>query len=123
MELLHQTLLYLQSAERTLVVMENYYTHHLLAKQLKILTDDEINVLLTDRINNLDAIHRTNVKKALTELQNVERGSWCLCHVYDKNGENKTITTNCGYIAFKDRKVVLFYTNYLTDTLHISLEG
>ena len=49
----------------------------------------------------------------------MNRGSWFLVQAYDpptEDSESATVAENTGYIVFKDRKTVVFYTNDLANT-------
>ena len=67
----------------------------------------------TVRLNLVDGDNRVNIKEAQGKLKDSERGHWALCEVY--NAE-KVVAQNCGYIVFKDKNIVTFYTNALADT-------
>ena len=61
----------------------------------------------------------------MNKLNAMERGSWILVGVLDedkltetagKKTKKKVFVPNCGYITFKDSKVVIFYSNDLAGT-------
>lgn len=92
LQIAHQTQ---PSPQRTgrLLVTDNFYTRHLLAKQIQQLTDNEVNLLGTVRFNNIDSLKSKNVKDAVETLKRkyVPRGHWYLCQAVnlDKNGSNE----------------------------------
>lgn len=63
------------------MVMDNFYTHHFLARQLSILCDGECKVLGTVRISNVDGINRPARQEATESLCHAEKGKWCLVRV------------------------------------------
>ena len=127
---------------------DNYYTRHTLAKQLKEFTDEETHMIGTCKMNIIDSANKENVQQAVRIIaKNNTRNDWILVRAYDglekvipvtgkrsreKNKKHneinkKTVAPNCGYILWKDRKVVVFYTNDLSGTptndfLHIAKE-
>ena len=85
----------------------------------------------------MDSTNLENVRNAVKEMSknNVKRNSWILVRAYDKpvksnhRGKNsrklnklanqnakKVVSPNSGYIVWKDRKVVIIYTNDLLKT-------
>lgn len=105
----------------SLYVTDNFYTCHVLTKTLLILTDGEAYMLCTVIINTVDGINRVSVKKVISMLENLERGSWVLVEVLDKVTRTSPVNIRaerCGYIAFKDRK----WSFFIQMTWHIRLE-
>ena len=98
---------------KRLVVMDNYYTRHFLAEQTKIFSDGEISILGTVKLLNTDGRNKAVIEIAKSEIKDAERGSWRLTQVFNKDG---SVAQNAGYIVFKDRAVVVFYTNDLAST-------
>ena len=47
------------------IVMDNFYTRHTLATILKKLSDNDIFVIGTVRMNNVDGVNRKKTKKQL----------------------------------------------------------
>lgn len=82
-QLAHQSKLYRYSKGR-LVVTDKFYTRHVLASELKRLTDGDFQMLGTVRLNLVDSIKRKNRKDAQEEIKTVPRVSWVLCQVYEK---------------------------------------
>ena len=105
---------------KRLIVTDNFYTRHVLAKQKEILSDGEIKMIGTIKFNNIDGLNRKLVKLAIDKVQDSERGTWVLVQALDKVIKKKKEVTvaskNAGYIIFKDRVVVTFYTNDLAST-------
>ncbi len=119
LQMAHQTKLFKDANERRTLVMDNFYTRHVLARQLKILSDEDIRIIGTVRFNNVDAVNRPHLKEALSQISTKPRGSWLLVQSFDKptkEGEEPCVAKKAGYIVFKDRNVVTFYTNDLADT-------
>ena len=67
-------------------VTDNFYTRHKLAQQLIKVTDGEMKMIGTVRLNLVDGVNRVNIKEAQGKLKDSERGHWALCEVY--NAEN-----------------------------------
>ena len=125
LQMAHQTKSHPMECGR-LFVTDNFYTRHALGKQLLRLTDGEARLLGTVRMNVVDAVNRPAIKKGIECLQRSERGSWLLVHTLDKptgRGEEVTRAEKTGYILFKDKKVVVFYTNDLAETPRQDVEG
>ena len=140
MEKLAQT----QTKGNRLVIMDNYYTRHALAKFLRELTDQKVRVIGTVKLTNVDALNTRNLEEACALLKNAPRGSWKLVAVYDpppnledqrkehakemrKRKRQKqtmlpfspsdgTVAKNCGFVLFVDKKIVMIYTNDLSGT-------
>jgi hypothetical protein len=93
--------------------MDNYYTRHFLAEQTKIFSDGEIRILGTVKLLNTDGRNKVTIETAKSEIKEGTRGSWRLTQVFNKDGN---IAENAGYIVFKDRAIVVFYTNDLAST-------
>ena len=60
-------------------------------------------------MTNIPANNKPAVKAAVDDLKNdaIPRGSWRLVAALDCDGK---FSEKAGYIAFKDKKVVLLYT-------------
>jgi len=103
-------------AHRHLYV-DNYYTRHVFAEKLHSLTNSEIFTTGTVRYSYVGTDDKKYVDKVLKLLSpdNIPRSSWYLVAVHDhKNPRSKAL--NCGYIVYKDNKLVIFYTNNLQGT-------
>lgn len=100
-----------------LLVTDNFYTPHLLARQIKLFADGEVKCLGTVWLNNVDGPNRPVIKEAMSLLKDKPRGSWILCQVIDVNIVNKkkteSIAENARYVVFMDRAVVVCYCNDL----------
>lgn len=112
--------------KKSLVVTDNIYTLHLLAKQLSISTDVETKMLGAGRMNNVDGINRPHLKQAIEKVNKSTRCSWLLCQTYEKDGTYDGvvhIAVRSGYIVFKDRNACVFHTNdLLGETKHFISE-
>lgn len=119
LQLTHQTLMKKAPQGRRLAVMDNFYTRHTLATQLAMFTDNEIRVLGTVRINNVDSVNRPSLNTAIERIKNSPRSSWLLVQVFKSKGNSTNsneIAKNCGFVVFKDRATVVFYSNDLAST-------
>lgn len=124
LQIMHQTISF-PRPQRRLVVCDNFYTRHLLANQLSKFTGREINMLGIVRYGSIYSVNITAVKEAIKSLNKEERGTWFLFQAFDsktkKEQGKKTkslpiIAEKCGYIVFKDRLIVTFFTNDLKQT-------
>ncbi|KAG6943184.1 hypothetical protein JG688_00017736 [Phytophthora aleatoria] len=130
----HLTKTYAAPNFHRLLVCDNFYTRHNLAKTLMSFTDGEMRMLGTVRISLQAAAFKERIDKA-------ERGSWELIAAVDvppgwetlqekhKRAQKKlpehmqsiysapmTIAAKAGYSVFRDKQTVLFYTNDLAST-------
>jgi hypothetical protein len=113
------------------------------AQVLKKFTDGEAHLIGTIKFTNVDVTNRYYLSEGMELLKNADRGSWCLVQVFHKHPDydrlqNQHSTNmhcqgsssntamsiipplnnpakNCGYIVFKDSRLVLFYTNDLVE--------
>ena len=135
---LHQT--QKSPSGKRVVFMDNFYTRHPLAQTIEKLTSDEIKVIGTIKLSNVDGVNMQRLQNAKKTIEDMPRGSWVLlqCLTVQKNKptkatkykKNKTTSTrkekdkreslvvapNAGYIVYKDSKIVIFYTNDLAQT-------
>ena len=117
MQLAHQHKSYKDPSGERLVVMDNFHTRHPLARQLANATDGEMKVLGTVRFNNIDKLNRPLVKQAVERLGDKEKGDWFLAHAHHADAKgNVKVSSNAGCIIFKDRAIVVFYSNDLAQT-------
>lgn len=97
-----------------MVFIDNFYTQHLLAKKLDLLSDGECGIFGNVQIKNVDAINRPNLKQTLEELEHKNRGEWQLWQAMDQptilHGSSDA-ADHWGFVVFKDRDMVIFYTN------------
>lgn len=95
-------------------------------KQLLVLTDGEENILGIVRINVVDAVNRPSLKKGIEILQHSERNAWISVQNMenDEGRESEPKSTGKkGYVILMDKKVVVFYKNYLAETSRQDVEG
>lgn len=60
------------------ILMDNFYTRQALAKKIKSLTNDEIRLTGTVRMNLIDKLNKPLVKEACEKNQNMDTGTWLL---------------------------------------------
>ena len=120
--------------------MDNFYTRHKLARDISKFTDNDVKVTGTVRANFLDTANRENVLKAMAYLKDKPRHEWVLVRAYEEvkptphkkrkiqsntmdkyltnpiPSSGKTVSKKCGFIIWKDKKVIPFYTNDLAFT-------
>ncbi|KAG6944004.1 hypothetical protein JG688_00017320 [Phytophthora aleatoria] len=109
-----------------LLVTDNFYTRHALAKALSMFTDGETRMLGTMHENNVDSESKKLVAASIARVEAQPRGSWELVAILEgepryiqrkkDHSREMVFAPNAGYIVFKDKKVVLFYTNDLRGT-------
>ena len=68
---------------KRIVFMDNFYTRHPLARKIKQLTNNEIKVIGTVKLNSLDTYNKTNVVKAIEMMKDMPLGSWLLVQCFD----------------------------------------
>ena len=131
---------------KRVVFMDNFYTRHPLARKIKQLTNNEIKVIGTVKLNSLDAYNKKNITEAIERMKTALNGDWLLVQCFDsvplrnkkakkikKEGsssrkrrktekddkqeeESPPIAEKTGYVIFKDKKIVVFYCNDLAFT-------
>ena len=126
---------------KRVIFMDNYYTRHPLGRKIKQLTNNETKIIGTVKMNLVDKYNKPKVLEAIEMLQDANHGTWYLVPCFDppkstkssskkkKNNTKKLKTANksdaegplvaaenTGYIVFKDKRVVVFYSNDLADT-------
>jgi hypothetical protein len=124
-----------------LTVSDNFYTRHTFAKALLALTDGEMHTTGIVRINLTGKWNKPAVEASVLRVAEAERGQWELIAAGDlefdwkvKETEHQksrrrlpkaqrteyqpsfTFEERLGYIVYKDRKVVIFYSNDLRTT-------
>ncbi|POM75332.1 LOW QUALITY PROTEIN: Hypothetical protein PHPALM_7578 [Phytophthora palmivora] len=120
--------------QHRLLVCDNFYTRHNLAKTLATFTDGEMKMLGTVRIALQEKWMAERLEASKERIDNAERGSWELLAALDvpadweklqekhkrtqKSFQHtfKRLASNAGYIVFRDKKTVVFYTNDLAGT-------
>ncbi|GMF68114.1 unnamed protein product [Phytophthora fragariaefolia] len=128
--------------QHRLLVCDNFYTRHNLAKTVMEFTDGEMKMLRTVRIALQGDWVAKELEAAKARMDTAERGSWELVAALDvlagweklqekhKRAQRKlpehlqtpyvapaTIAANAGYIVFRDKMTVVFYTNDLAGSL------
>ena len=121
--------------------MDNFYTRHKLARSISKSTDNKVKVIGTVRDNFIDTANKDNVLKAIAYLKDKPGHSWCVVRAVEESKTpplkkqkiqsntmdryltqislSKMVTTiasKAGYIIWKDKKIIRFYTNDLTLT-------
>lgn len=137
----HLTKSYAAPNKRRLLVCDNFYTRHNLAKTLLAFTDGEMRLLGTVRIHLQGKWNAQELDAAKAWIDMAERGSWELVAAVDvpvgweklqeahKRAQKKlpehlrteyvapmTIAATAGYIIFRGKLTVTFYTNDLAGT-------
>ncbi|KAE9124369.1 hypothetical protein PF010_g6042 [Phytophthora fragariae] len=126
---------------KRVVVMDSYYTRHAFAKHALSMSAGETRIIGTCRLNYVDCLPRPAVEAAILALKDADRGAWKLVAAVDTVSNMKAAekahkqsekhlrkakktpfepprqrSPRTGYIVFRDKKVVLFYTNDLAAT-------
>jgi len=115
-----------------LVFCDNFYTSVDLAVRLRKLTDGELLLCGTVKMTNLDSENRTNIREGLSFLAGKERYTFCIVQAKrtddqqanrnkrrrraNQQPQGSTIVENAGFVIWKDKKGVTFFTNDLTAT-------
>ena len=115
---------------------------HSLAEAAKRMTDGKVKITGRQKFNLIDATNRVLVRRAMSMAEKLKWGSWALvkaynkdenvaklCNQHNKNQKDLPKTQKCtfespltnladksGFIIFKDKKIVIFYTNDLAFT-------
>jgi Transposase IS4 len=73
-------------SNKQVFLMDNYYARHilLLARALKMTTQDEARIVGTIKFTNIDAKNRPHLTKAITLIKNETHGSWKIVRYFDK---------------------------------------
>jgi len=71
---------------KRVVFMDNFYTRHDLGETLKTMTDGEVRITGTCRMNFIRQVNSIGVRKALALLEKEPRGSWALVRAYNDEG-------------------------------------
>ena len=104
--------------------MDNFYTRHALGKQIKSLTNNEIRIIGAVRMNFVDKLNKSNVERAYEMVEKMVHGSWLLVQCFDSGPDgDPQVSTNCGYLIFKEKNAVVFYSNDLADTPREIISG
>ncbi|POM81448.1 LOW QUALITY PROTEIN: Hypothetical protein PHPALM_576 [Phytophthora palmivora] len=121
----HQTKMLLSSTGYRLVVSDNFYTRHTFARAILAFTDGEVHTTGTST--------NSTVEEAVQRVSEAERGKWELVakkqeaeHQKAQKNLSKSqktkfeprlqVSNRAGYLFYKIRKVVIFYSNGLRAT-------
>ncbi|KAG6945714.1 hypothetical protein JG688_00016426 [Phytophthora aleatoria] len=111
-----------------LLVCDKFYTRLNLAKTLLVFTDGEMKMLCTVRISLQGTWNTMELEAAKARFENAERGLWKLQEKHTRAQKKlprhqqteymapMSIAPNAGYIVFRDKLTVVFYTNDLAGT-------
>ncbi len=122
------------------IFTDNFYTRHALGQKMKEISNNELKLCGTVRLNFVDEVNKVNVIEGIEMMKKAERGDWVLVpafnfeqnHEKEKNAflkEQKKKKTrrkyepkmgdqvdNAGFILFMDSKLCIFYSNDLAST-------
>ena len=99
--------------------MDSFYGIHKVEDVTKIVTNGEERVICTMKLLFVNRGDKYLVKYVLNHIKKLSQGTWFLLWVT----VDGFIQNNCGYIFFKDKRPVLFYTNDLKDTPTKIIQG
>jgi Transposase IS4 len=68
LQMAHQTKLFKNSNKKRILVMDNFYTMHVLACQLRLLSEEGIGIIGTVHLNNVNAVNRPLLKEAISMI-------------------------------------------------------
>lgn len=120
----HQTHLHPMPDRVRLMFMNNFYTSHVLTRQLARLSDRDCRVFDPVRFTNIDGLNRTALREAIESLRYAQPGDWRLVKVYQEDVNANSVAAGAertGFGFFKDPFVVSFYTNDLADTPRLGI--
>jgi hypothetical protein len=89
LQMSHQTKKCPDPSGKRNIFMDNYYTCHTLAKQVRVMSDDEIKITGTCQLNIIHKRNAVGIKKAIELLVDKWQGSWALVHAYNPSKEEK----------------------------------
>ena len=104
------------SDKKRLFVTDNYYGRHKLDCSLDVITDGKSKLISTIRFRNVNSTDKPLMKELIERIDQEPQGTWYLVQVTDIIMGMRVPHEKCGYIIFKDKKVVTFYTNDLSKT-------
>lgn len=112
----HQTCPHPVYGNNGLVVMDNFYTRLVLAKQLHLSV--MVSAMYSALCEKIVKTHknRPNLKHIIEELKHAGRGEWQLCQGMENpiTLHGTPVFCDCsGFFVFKDQAMVIFYTNRL----------
>ena len=114
-----QTYIQPDPSGKRMFVMDSFYGRHKVADVTKIVTNGEARVICTMKLLFVNSGDKSLVKYVLNHIKKLSQGTWFLLWVT----VDGVIQKNCGYIVFKDKRPVLFYTNDLKDTPTNRIQG
>ncbi|OWZ07486.1 hypothetical protein PHMEG_00020115 [Phytophthora megakarya] len=85
----HQTMLHPAPTGTRLLVCDNFYTRHDLAKAVLTMTDNEVYMLGTVRQDWVGSLNSAAVKAAIERVRNKPRGSWEVVAALDRTAVSK----------------------------------
>lgn len=112
-----QTQHFAQPNIRRLLICDKVYTRHVLARKIYSLTDVELKLLGTVRMNLIDSANRQTIKSVVDKAKSAARRTWWLCQGLNSNSTGNEVSEIACFIVFEDRTVVVFYCNDLASVL------
>ena len=125
-----------------IVITDNFYTRHMWAQALKLLSGGRISVLGTVRLSYVDALLKPLMKEKVEEMSSATQGSWLLIKCYQYHQDHQKLkkahqntqkkvfkekkkpfepslvpSPKAGYLIFKDKKLDIFYCSCLNGTM------
>jgi hypothetical protein len=79
----HQTKKLPDPSGKRSIFIDNFYTRHNLAEKVKVMTDGEIHITGTCRLDVINARNKVGVKKGIDMLKDRPRGSWALVRAFN----------------------------------------
>ena len=106
----------LPEGKKRLIVLDSYYTSHVLGSTLSKVTDNTTKILGTVKLSMIDKHNKTLLTEAINLLKNAERGKWYLVPSFNYDGTKQIQAENAGFVVWVDKKIVRFYCNDLDGT-------
>ena len=103
--------------------LDNFYTRHVLARKLSSITNGNVKICGTVKFNNIHTLNKPLVKAAINVLQNADRGESIPTQAFNNEKTGASVADNTGYVALKDRKIVVYYCNDLAETPAMQLSN
>ena len=142
LQMAHQCKMRRDRSGKRVFFCDNYYTRHHLATALKKITDGEAVLVGTVKYNIVDGTNRVYLKQAINMIEKEKRGAWLLVRAYECHPDleklryrwnqdqqkkppkrrkpfvcpTDILADKAGYIVWKDKNTVVFYTNDLLQT-------
>lgn len=123
-QMTHQIKIFYRSNKRRYNATDNFCIRHVLALQLRVLSDDEIRIIGTVLIYNVDSVSFLLLTESISTMCNNARVQWLLVQSFDEVSYLKDVSRIAGevkYVLFKDCNIFVFYTAYLTTTLTVPI--